>query len=305
MDSRATPFPRIALAILTMALLAFPCAADHNESSPPDAPDVPLEKKSFEQLSERAVSRSGERALDMKTVQWEHYETEHFIFHTEAGFSTPQLANSAEMFYASIKKDLGITEDTFERKSHIYVFLSEPAWRDFTSKVSVEQWTGGFCTGRELFFQTRANYKFQGTTLPHEMTHLALYRFVGGDIPLWLNEGFAEFEGGRLFRFYLKRHGLNVRGLSPPVTTNQYVTVDTLTRAVDYPSDTEDVKTFYAESERLVNYLYTQAGGMTRLTTFIKRQSAGSTFESSCRDIYQFQNATDIDKKFLPYATKE
>ncbi len=305
MDTRAVTVRKIALAILTMALLAFPCAADHDDSSVPDAPAVPLEKKSFDQLSERAVSRSGERALDMTTVQWEHSETEHFIFHTEAGFSTPQLANAAEMFYASIKKDLGITNDTFERKSHIYVFLNESAWREFTAKVSVEQWTGGFCTGRELFFQTRANYKFQGTTLPHEMTHLALYRFVGGDIPLWLNEGFAEFEGTRLFRSYLKRHGLNVRGLNPPVATNQYVSVDTLTRAVDYPSDTEDVKTFYVESERLVNYLYTQAGGLPRLVNFIKRQSAGSTFETSARDIYQFQDPADVDKKFLPYATKE
>ena len=302
---RAPVLRNIALTILTMGLLAFPCAADHDDSSVPDAPDVPLVKKPFEQLSERTVSRAGDRALDMETVHWEHSETEHFIFHTEAGFSTPQLANAAELFYASIKKDLGITEDNFERKSHIYVFLSEPAWRTFATKVNLEGWTGGFCTGRELFFQTRANYKFQGTTLPHEMTHLALYRFVGGDIPLWLNEGFAEFEGTRLFRTYLRRHGVNVRGLNPPVAKDHYRTVDTLTRAVDYPTDDDDVKAFYAESERLVNYLYTQAGGMTRLLNFIKRQSSGATFETAARDTYQFYDLPTVDKQFLPYATKE
>ena len=103
------------------------------------------------------------------------------MFHTESGFAVPQLAGATEEFYANIKKDLGIDEDTFQRKSHIYVFLNEAAWKEFAGHNHLDVWTGGICNGRELFLQSRAHYSFQGTTLTHELTHLTLYRFVGGD----------------------------------------------------------------------------------------------------------------------------
>ncbi len=300
-------FTRIAAVILAAWLWTGPCGADPEDAAAPQAPDAPLVQKTFAQLSERSVSRIGQRALAMTSVNWEHSESEHFIFHTEAGFSTPQLANAAEQYYAAIKSDLGITEDSFERKSHIYVFLNEPAWRQFATSVNVEGWTGGFCTGRELFFQTRAHFRFQGTTLAHEMTHLALYRFVGGDIPLWLNEGFAEFESTRLVRNYLKRRSYRESNLSPPVAPDDYVPLDALTGAVDYPSGTEQVKAFYAESQRLVTLLYDQGGGMPRLLQFMKRQSDGLNFETAAREVYsaQFRDSESFEKKFSAFATRQ
>jgi hypothetical protein len=299
-------FAKIAAAVLAAWLCAGRCGADPEDATTPDAPEAALVQKTFAQLSERSVSRIGQRALAMTSVNWEHSESEHFIFHTEAGFSTPQLADAAEQYYAAIKADLGVTGDSFQRKSHIYVFLSEPAWRQFAASVNVEGWTGGFCTGRELFFQTRAHFRYQGTTLAHEMTHLAVYRFVGGDIPLWLNEGFAEFESTRLVRSYLKRRSYRENNLSAPVAAEDYVPLDALTGAVDYPSGTEQVKAFYAESQRLVTLFYDQGGGMPRLLEFMKLQSQGQNFDSAAREVYsgQFMDSESFERKFSAFATR-
>jgi hypothetical protein len=292
-------------ATISLLLLAGMVGAQADDSSVPAPPEVPLVKKSFEQLSERNVTRTGERALKIKGVTWEHSETEHFIFHTETGFLVPQLANAAEGFYQSIKTDLGVTEDAFQRKSHVYVFLNDEAWRTFASQVHLEEWTGGFCNGRELFLRTRAAFKFQGTTLPHEMTHLVIHRFMAGDLPLWLNEGFAEFESSRLYRAYLKQRQYRPRLMSPPVSKDRYISVNALAGAVDYPREKEDVTAFYAEAQRLVIFLHEQGGGTAPLVQFMKRQSEGRNFETALREVYpeKLDDLEAFEKTFQLFAT--
>jgi hypothetical protein len=219
----------------------------------------------------------------------------------------PQLAVCAEWSYGEIKKDLGITQDSFERKCHIYVFLNEPVWREFVGNGKLEPWTGGLCTGRELFFWSRPHFKFQGTTLPHEMTHLVLHRFVGGDVPLWLNEGFAEFQGIRLYRAYMKLRNYSVTNARDRLARDQYIPLDDLTGAVDYPKTKDEVVAFYVESQRLVNFLYYQHGGMGPLLRFIKLQSSGARFSSAWREVYgsKYSDQFAFEKKFIAFLTKE
>ncbi len=259
----------------------------------------------WNELSDRNVSRLGESALELKSIPWQHSESDHFVFHTEAGFSASQLAVVAEWSYSQIKKHLGISQDLFERKCHVYVFLNEKAWRGFVRSDKLEPWTGGWCTGRELFFQSRPYFRFQGTTLPHEVTHLVLHRFVNGDIPLWLNEGFAEFEGIRLFRTYLKERNYRLTNIPDHLEPDRYIPLQDLTTAVDYPRTKEEVSAFYTESQRLVSFLYYQHGGMNSLLRFINLEAEGAKFETAWRETYssKYSDPDAFEKKFKAYLT--
>lgn len=261
-----------------------------------------VRRASWEQLSDRNISRAGEAALAMP-VRWEHSESAHFVFHTETGFAVTQLVGVAEWSYAAIKKDLEIAEDLFERKCHIYVFLSEEKWRDFAASRHVEAWTGGWCTGRELFFQSRPHFKFQGTTLPHELTHLVIHRFVGGDVPLWLSEGLAEFEGVRLYRRYLQQRNYALRGAPDRVGRDEYLPLDELTSAIDYPKSTEAAMAFYTQSRRLVVFLVEELGGMPALIKLLKAQSNGARFDTACREVYGglYRELEIFEKKFRDF----
>ena len=287
-----------------MALCVASAARAQDDA--PSADPYHLKKMPFEELSDRNVSRQGEAALKLTTVKWEHSETDHFIFHTAAGFAVPQLAGAAEWSYAGIKSDLGITQDLFERKCHIYVFLDEQVWRGFVGDRKLEPWTGGWCTGRELFFWSRPSFKFQGTTLPHEMTHLVVYRFVGGDIPLWLNEGLAEFEGIRLYRNYLKRRSYSLTNVRDHLDRDQYISLHDLTGAVDYPRTKAQVVAFYTESQRLIHFLYYQNGGTDPLIRFLKLQSQGARFDSAWREIYssKYSDQPAFENEFIAFVTK-
>jgi hypothetical protein len=274
-------------------------------SEPVGNGQIHIKLKAFDQLTDRQISRMGERALSMK-LDWEHGESDSFVFHFEKGFSPNQLAYAAERFYAGCKEHLNITDDRFERKCHIYVFLSENAWKEFAQNVRVDAWTGGFCTGRELFLPSSVHFKLQGTALPHEMAHLVLYRFIGGDIPLWLNEGFAQFEANRLFRVYLKARNYTMTGVPETIDSKDYIPLKDLTSAIDYPHTPEAAATFYIESERLVNFLFNQHGGIEPLLKFARLQSRGYNFESAWNEVYggRRPDPESFERKFIEFVTK-
>jgi hypothetical protein len=299
--------PVRALVGLLAAIICCAHAGAQDEEVIPAPGQYNLKVVPFGELSERHVSRQGDAALKIEAVKWEHSESDHFIFHTETGFLVTQLVSAAEWSYAGIKKDLGITQDSFERKCHLYVFLNEQAWREFVGTGKMDAWTGGWCTGRELFFWSRPSFKFQGQTLPHELTHLVLHRFVGGDIPLWLNEGLAEFEGIRIYRAYLKARQYALTNVPDHLSRDQYIPLKDLTSAIDYPKSKDEVMVFYTESQRLVSFLYYQHGGMAPLMKLVKLQSEGARFDSAWREVYgsKYSDQQAFEDKFIAYLTKE
>src|SRR5271155_4340 len=133
---------RILAVLIGTVILCVPAVAQTDDDTLPPG-QYHLKILSFDELSEKSVSRQGDAALNLKDVQWQHSESDHFIFHTETGFSVPQLSAWAEWSYAQIKQDIGVTEDSYERKCHIYVFLNQQAWHDFVGIGKMEEWTGG------------------------------------------------------------------------------------------------------------------------------------------------------------------
>ncbi len=264
----------------------------------------------FGQLSNQNLTQHGRVALRMESVSWVHGESEHFIIHFEKGFLCTQFALTAELFYRGIKTDLGIAEDSYERKAQIFVFLGTNSWREFSGEAKLEKWTGAFQSGNELFVTGRANQNLERTSsFPHEITHLIVKRFVG-DVPLWLNEGIAEYEGMRQRVLYLRRHGgVDKRFVIPVnvVTREEFIPVAKLTVLVDYPEGEAEVRIFYAEAELLVHYLSLHCGGREMFLEFVRLQSRGLTFASAFKKVYgdKFRHLDEFERSFADYAALE
>lgn len=263
----------------------------------------------FNMLSDQNVSRRGAEVLKIDSVQWVHGESDHFIFHFEKGFLCPQFASAAELFYGRIKAHLGIAEDAYERKAHIFVFLSTNSWHQFTGKIKLEKWTGSFQSGNELFVQAPANQRLdRAPYVPHEITHLVVRRFLG-DVPLWLNEGIAEYEGRQQRFVYMRTHSSGKIVVMRPnsVPRDEFMSLSELTGFVDYPDDETKIKTFYSESELLVQFLITKGGGTEPFLKFVELQSRGLTFASAFGTIYgeKFHNMELFEDAFAKYATSK
>jgi len=168
----------------------------------------------------------------------------------------------------------------------------------------VDRWSGGVCIGNEFFLKCPASASpFTGVTLPHEMTHLIVNRFVRGQIPRWLNEGLAEQQSRKHFRGYTKPKGFNFLLRPNVVSAENYIPLEELINAVDYPSDPEKVTHFYTESVRIVEFLV-QDHPQQEFLAFLQNLADGMKFENAFNRVYGsiYSNMEVFETKFKDVA---
>ena len=263
-----------------------------------------LEDFKWDESQQKTLSRSGSEALSIEGISWEHAESEHFIYHFAQRWMAERAAAEAETYYALIKKDLKIEEDRWERKGQIFLFETEASWKSFIEKTGVDRWSGGVCMGNEIFLLSPPKATpFTGPTLSHELTHLVINRFVRGQVPIWLNEGFAEQQSRKHFTGYTRPKGFNF--VLPPnvVSAENYIPLEELTAANDYPADPAKVQFFYTESVRLVQFLVEDHPKQDFLE-FLQNMADGMRFDTAIDRVYSsvYREMDALESKFKEVA---
>lgn len=278
------------LCLLLCALATGSCAATN------DAHDgrAKLEERTFEALSDKTLSDKGRLALKAEDVRWKHGETAHFVYHFPRLTEAQKLSREAEFYYSRIKEDLAVENDLLEGKSHIIMFSRKDQWQVFLADAHLPDWAGAVASGREMFMLVQPGDKDASDRLAHEMTHLVFFRFVPKLVPLWLNEGFAEYESKAA---YAKLKGI---GLKPSdVARAGPSDLKWLTSLTAYPANPGAVVQFYRESERLVRFLISRhpKGQFVPLVNLL---ATGASFEEALLNAYaaQYRKLDDFNKKF-------
>ncbi len=263
-------------------------------------PEVALEK-----LSDRSFTALAMRALGVRGGEWRHAETEHFIYHFFDAPTAAAVSVEAEFAYRIIAQELGKDTAAWERKCHLFIFSDEADWAQFTKAGALEPWTGGIHSQGSLFVRRAAGLLSKNQTLPHEITHLVLERFFGAGIPLWLNEGFAEYAGSRCRASFYRARGYNEKPRASAVSAERYIPVAQLTAMATYPADDTLVATFYNESEKLVRFLC--ATDKQAFLAFLDAMSKGARFDSALAKTFgsRFPNVDALEKEFRPYAISQ
>ena len=263
-------------------------------------PEVALEK-----LSDRSFTALAMRALGVRGGEWRHAETEHFIYHFFDAPTAAAVSVEAEFAYRIIAQELGKDTAAWERKCHMFLFSDEADWAQFTKAGALEPWTGGIHSQGSLFVRRAAGLLSKNQTLPHEITHLVLERFFGAGIPLWLNEGFAEYAGSRCRASFYRARGYNEKPRASAVSAERYIPVAQLTAMATYPADDTLVATFYNESEKLVRFLC--ATDKQAFLAFLDAMSKGARFDSALAKTFgsRFPNVDALEKEFRPYAISQ
>lgn len=162
-------------------------------------------------LTGAQFSYFGKNKVQTRDYQFESFETEHFkIFFYPGGEGVAEFAaKAAEDFYSVTKKDLNME---LEEKVPIILYLSPSQFRETNVIIDlIEEGVGGFS---ELI-KNRIVVPFNGSyndlyyVLGHELTHIFEFKMfyrsrlavllgaVGEfQVPLWVLEGFAEFQSG-------------------------------------------------------------------------------------------------------------
>lgn len=277
--------PLKTLTFLSLALICAPVSA--------------LELSSWDDLSNRDISPTAKMALSF-SEDWQHAESDHFIYHFLSEKSAETITTYAEIYYTWIKTLFGIQEDKWESKAQIFIFEDETNWKDFIRKSNASLETpAAYTDGRELFIYRTPFWLSPRQTLAHEVTHILAYRFLDGPIPIFLNEGFAEYVSYKTLATHFggDEHRLRMGGR---IADEDYIPLAELAEFKSYPE--ERVKTFYKESEYLVRFLVQRKSG-SDFYEFLKTISQGSTFEGALEKVYGVSLET-LEEDFLSYISK-
>jgi hypothetical protein len=264
-----------------------------------------LPEVNFSALSQPDRNPLGVQALAIRSQDWKHGETEHFIYHFVHSYVATPISVEAEFHFRVFAQQLGLeTMPDGSAKSHIYIFENAHDWKLFQSQARLEPWTGGIHSHGSLFIVRDPAYRFANNSLGHEIAHLVLFRAYGRPLPLWLEEGFAEYVSRVTRASYQRARNYNARPFSDSISAEQLIPLAQLTSLVEYPQR-EQIETFYNESERLVRFLVSiDSAGFRR---FLDAIAQGESFDTALSRNYagRFVDVAALDKEFFPYATKD
>lgn len=251
----------------------------------------------WKRLSDKDISPEARAALSFQKELWKHAETGHFIYHFTDAKEAETVWVHAEVYYRWVKELFGVTEDEWTRKVHIFVFQEEAVWKDFLLRAQPKLQGDAYTSGWELFIRRDPYWLAPMKTLAHEITHVILFRFLDGPIPLFLNEGFAEFVGYRALAMQMGVSEFDIRvvKLLPP---DQYLPLKELIKMTSYPKD--KIEIFYRESELLVRHLILDHDGR-RFYDLLRKASRGQDFEDILKEIYGM-DLENFEEKFKAFA---
>ena len=265
------------------------------------APPAPMQDVAGETIERANLLAKDAAWLDHPAYRWKHLQTEHFILHHDQKMFAAKVARMGEQFYDAISADLPNLQDHFSpARSHIFIFRDPRDWNAVVAGTpGMEPWTASFVSGQVMYLQEMGTVPSDKMDLlAHEMTHLVFNRFLPVRLPLWLNEGLAEYYGEFAYRA-AKGMGQSKGNAFRPLRT--WTPLDELLDATDYPADPAEAGRFYGTAKYLVGYLLLRQP-REKWDAFFARLLAGEPARPALLDAYGWADAAALEKAFAAFA---
>lgn len=266
---------------------------------PIDAIHAETVDTSWKDLSDKDMSPEGRAALSLKKEDWKHAESAHFIYHFIDKKESDAVFSQTEAYYNWIKDFFGIKEDKWRKKSHVFIFTDGVLWDDLMARLGKPIERRSFTNGWELFIFRAPIWIAPRYALGHELTHLIVFRFMEGPVPLFLNEGFSSFATSQLVKMQLEMDRYEAPYINP-VNASEYIPLEEMVKMSDYPAGREEA--FYRESEWFVRFLVLQYG-KEKFYIFMRAVAGGEKVVKAVERTYG-ENVDIIEKRFRRYATE-
>ena len=229
-------------------------------------------------------------------------ERGHFIVYHNNRDLANKLSWKAEYHYKRIVHHLGLKEFRpweDENKCPIYLYKTKSGYLKATG---APEWSMGSAQYQPFRFSSyeEAPDLFVDT-LPHEMTHMLLYLFMDKkSIPIWLDEGMAQFEEEEQSSNYHRK-----RLMKWHIKEGTYIGLNELINMQRIPED--KVGLFYAEAASVVDHLITDniRANFGRFLTYLKKDY---TVEDALKKSYQWKyrnGISDLEKRWLDFVKKK
>lgn len=231
--------------------------------------------------------------LDDPAHRWRHAAAGPFVLHFERQMFATRVARMGVFFHQRIAADFPGLPDTLGGPSHLFLFRDDKDWQAFLQGYAgAPEWSGSLVSGHAMFLLQQDSVSSSGDVLAHEMTHLVFNRILGGRIPLWLNEGLAEWYAVTLYPEF--------KGIKRSVTgefrgRKDLLPVAMMWSADVYPSDPETVRRFYHTAKCMAGYLVTEYP-REKMEALVRALREGAPTPAAMREVYGYASAEAFDE---------
>ena len=256
---------------------------DTNSSKEGQEKYVILDKSAIADLD---ISVKGKDFLSLYKTSWKVSIFEEFTFYYRNMSNIRKLASIVEEAYLVIRNDLQTesSEDLFSAGDiSIFVIDDKLKWDKFTEEIEVSRCAVGVASGKEIYLYLNwgdMNYRsFSLRLLVHELTHIILKRLYPAGLPVWLNEGIAEYEEYKAGEYIKQARSLQHR----EADRKSFFKIDELVSLQSIPCNR--LYSFYLQSRRLVAFLY-EKQDKVKFLEFVKLTSQGYPFKNAVTEVY-------------------
>ncbi|MBU1912633.1 MAG: hypothetical protein KKB22_03775 [Candidatus Omnitrophica bacterium] len=264
--------------------------------------DKGADEKKFVLKGDKDTARSNSAKKLLSKGNWFLRESEHFsIFYRDLS-QAKIVGDKAEYYFEKIVYDLGYEKDLkWDKKCQVFIVESTDKWKDFLKGVGFNSdLIGGFVPnyGEKEMFLCAISDGYLALTFPHELTHLIFKDIAGKNtIPLWLNEGLANYEANLT--------SISNELLTKSIKRGTHILLGDLLRITVYPEGKETRELFYAQSEKLVEFLIAQYG-REKFRKFCDLILKDKAFKDVISVVYakDFKDIEDFNIKLVEYIIK-
>jgi len=253
-------------------------------------------------LRDDDIARSNIAKKLLAKGSWFLRESEHFsVFYRDLA-QAKIVSDKAEYYFEKIVYDLGYEKDfKWERRCQVFIVESPDKWKEFLKSIGFNaDLVGGFVPnyGEKEMFLCAMSEGYLALTFPHELTHLVFKEVAGKNIiPLWLNEGLANYEASLT--------SISNELLTKSIRQGTQILLGDLLRMAAYPEGKSARELFYAQSEKLVEFLITQYGRQ-KFRKFCDLTLKDKSFKEVISGVYSkdFKDIEDFNIKLVEYVVK-
>jgi tetratricopeptide (TPR) repeat protein len=231
--------------------------------------------------------------------QWIKLETPHFELYTTAG---EKKGREAILYFEQVRSfflEASPAKHAPEFPVRIVAFRSESQYKPYRINESAVAY---YAPGRSRDYIVMQDISSEHYPVAiHEYTHL-IVKHTGLNLPLWLNEGWADVYSSLAPKGNKAVVGSPLPGHFRTLLTTKWLSLDVLA-SVDHNSPLYNERNkagiFYAESWLLVHMLYLSPGYRVNFSKLLLAISSGQDMAQACQSVYGKglkEIASDLDQ---------
>lgn len=212
--------------------------------------------KEWKDVSDQRLSSMGARIRQADQERWRYAESRHFIGFAYNLRDLETLLRQAEYAYDEVNSYLGIASGT--GKTRLFLVQNDKLWDSLMRGAGLRPDGLAFQYQDEIYLKADEAQAARPDRVAHEIVHARLRSAYGSNIPLWIDEGLANFLGWNIAEAYARLQARDLSRHLAAADATLVVGLNELASRDVYPDDSAAAQAYYRQVEEVVRAVQEQ-----------------------------------------------